>query len=97
ILGVLLLDLAGQAIHVLNQSLVFAIDPRAHSRLVGCYMLFYAAGSGLGASAGTAMYAWAGWDAVSLLGAAISLAALAFWWFTRGVGGEARTACANGA
>ncbi|WP_244533900.1 hypothetical protein, partial [Pseudomonas aeruginosa] len=22
---------------------------------------------------------------------------LAFWWFTRGVGGEARTACANGA
>ncbi|MEN1360514.1 MFS transporter, partial [Pseudomonas aeruginosa] len=70
---------------------------RAHSRLVGCYMLFYAAGSGLGASAGTAMYAWAGWDAVSLLGAAISLAALAFWWFTRGVGGEARTACANGA
>ncbi|ENT5134134.1 hypothetical protein, partial [Pseudomonas aeruginosa] len=21
----------------------------------------------------------------------------AFWWFTRGVGGEARTACANGA
>ncbi|MEQ0921992.1 MFS transporter, partial [Pseudomonas aeruginosa] len=54
-------------------------------------------GSGLGASAGTAMYAWAGWDAVSLLGAAISLAALAFWWFTRGVGGEARTACANGA
>ncbi|MCS9353713.1 hypothetical protein N1E59_16085, partial [Pseudomonas aeruginosa] len=24
-------------------------------------------------------------------------AALAFWWFTRGVGGEARTACANGA
>ncbi|MFO6011685.1 MFS transporter, partial [Pseudomonas aeruginosa] len=97
ILGVLLLDLAGQAIHVLNQSLVFAIDPRAHSRLVGCYMLFYAAGSGLGASAGTAMYAWAGWDAVSLLGAAISLAALAFWWFIRGVGGEARTACANGA
>ncbi|MBH9331962.1 MFS transporter [Pseudomonas aeruginosa] len=97
ILGVLLLDLAGQAIHVLNQSLVFAIDPRAHSRLVGCYMLFYAAGSGLGASAGTALYAGAGWDAVSLLGAAISLAALAFWWFTRGVGGEARTACANGA
>ncbi|MFU7526878.1 MFS transporter, partial [Pseudomonas paraeruginosa] len=37
VLGVLLLDLAGQAILVLNQSLVFAIDPRAHSRLVGCY------------------------------------------------------------
>ncbi|MFG8975311.1 MFS transporter [Pseudomonas paraeruginosa] len=94
VLGVLLLDLAGQAIHVLNQSLVFAIDPRAHSRLVGCYMLFYAAGSGLGASAGTAMYAWAGWHAVSLLGAAISLVALLFWWLTRG---EAPATCADAA
>ncbi|WP_324186321.1 MFS transporter, partial [Pseudomonas paraeruginosa] len=90
----LLLDLAGQAIHVLNQSLVFAIDPRAHSRLVGCYMLFYAAGSGLGASAGTAMYAWAGWHGVSLLGAAISLVALLFWWLTRG---EAPATCADAA
>ncbi|AVR68803.1 MFS transporter [Pseudomonas paraeruginosa] len=94
VLGVLLLDLAGQAIHVLNQSLVFAIDPRAHSRLVGCYMLFYAAGSGLGASAGTAMYAWAGWHGVSLLGAAISLVALLFWWLTRG---EAPATCADAA
>ncbi len=94
VLGVLLLDLAGQAIHVLNQSLVFAIDPRAHSRLVGCYMLFYATGSGLGASAGTAMYAWAGWHAVSLLGAAISLVALLFWWLTRG---EAPATCADAA
>ncbi|ABR83690.1 TPA: MFS transporter [Pseudomonas aeruginosa] len=94
VLGVLLLDLAGQAIHVLNQSLVFAIDPRAHSRLVGCYMLFYAAGSGLGASAGTAMYAWAGWHGVSLLGAAISLVALLFWWLTRG---EAPATCAGAA
>ncbi|MFK0893698.1 MFS transporter [Pseudomonas paraeruginosa] len=94
VLGVLLLDLAGQAIHVLNQSLVFAIDPRAHSRLVGCYMLFYAAGSGLGASAGTAMYTWAGWHGVSLLGAAISLVALLFWWLTRG---EAPATCAGAA
>lgn len=77
--GVVLLDLGGQAVHVLNQSLIFRLHPEAHSRLVGAYMLFYAAGSGLGAMASTAVYAWAGWPGVCALGAGISLAALAFW------------------
>lgn len=79
VVGVILLDLGGQAVHVLNQSLIFRLHPEAHSRLVGAYMLFYAAGSGLGAMASTAMYARAGWSGVCLLGAAISLAALGFW------------------
>nr|WP_296225332.1 MFS transporter [Ralstonia sp. UBA689] len=77
--GVILLDLGGQAVHVLNQSLIFRLHPEAHSRLVGAYMLFYAAGSGLGAMASTAVYAWAGWLGVCALGAAISLVALGFW------------------
>ena len=96
-LGVLVLDVALQALHVTNQAMIFGISAQAHSRLVGGYMMFYAAGSGLGSIASTAVYAQAGWPGVCALGAAISLAALAFWWFTRGVGGEARTACANGA
>ena len=79
IVGVILLDLGGQAVHVLNQSLIFRLHPQAHSRLVGAYMLFYAAGSGLGAIASTAMYAWAGWPGVCFLGAGISVAALGFW------------------
>jgi len=77
--GVILLDLGGQAVHVLNQSLIFRLQPEAHSRLVGAYMLFYAAGSGLGAMASTAVYAWAGWSGVCVLGAALSLVALGFW------------------
>lgn len=77
--GVILLDLGGQAVHVLNQSLIFRLHPEAHSRLVGAYMLFYAAGSGLGAMASTAVYAWAGWPGVCALGAGISLVALGFW------------------
>ena len=50
-LGVLLLDVALQALHVTNQAMIFSIGAQAHSRLVGAYMLFYAAGSGLGAIA----------------------------------------------
>ena len=79
IVGVVLLDLGGQAVHVLNQSLVFRLRPEAHSRLVGAYMLFYAAGSGLGAMLSTQVYASAGWSGVCLLGAALSVAALMFW------------------
>jgi predicted MFS family arabinose efflux permease len=83
VVGIILLDLAGQAIHVVNQSMIFSTRPEAHSRLVGCYMLFYAAGSGLGAIASTSVYAAAGWRAVCVLGFGMSLAALIFWATTR--------------
>ena len=56
-LGVLLLDVALQALHVTNQAMIFSIGAQAHSRLVGAYMLFYAAGSGLGAIAATTVRA----------------------------------------
>ncbi|WP_261425759.1 MFS transporter [Serratia proteamaculans] len=82
IVGIVLLDLAGQAIHVLNQSLIFSAHPQAHSRLVGCYMLFYAVGSGLGAFASTHVFALAGWSGVCWLGAGVSLVALLFWGVT---------------
>ncbi|GKT13353.1 hypothetical protein AVHY2522_00755 [Acidovorax sp. SUPP2522] len=79
VLGIVLLDLGGQAIHVVNQSLIFSTRPEAHGRLVGCYMLFYAVGSGLGAVASTAVYGLAGWPGVCALGLGLSLAALLFW------------------
>ncbi|CAM4213113.1 MFS transporter [Bordetella muralis] len=83
IIGIVLLDLGGQALHVTNQSMIFRTRPEAHSRLVGLYMLFYAAGSGLGAISTTATYAYAGWQGVCVLGAAVSLSALLFWMVTR--------------
>ncbi|MCT9812518.1 MFS transporter [Acidovorax sp. Be4] len=82
VLGIVLLDLGGQALHVTSQSLIFRTRPEAHSRLIGLYMLFYAVGSGLGAIGTTITYAHAGWQGVCLLGAAVSLTALLFWWVT---------------
>ncbi|KVP25014.1 MFS transporter [Burkholderia ubonensis] len=79
IVGIVLLDIGGQAIHVDNQSMILGARPDAHARLVGCYMLFYSVGSGLGAIASTLVYARAGWAGVCVLGAAVSVAALAFW------------------
>ncbi|CAI8909238.1 MFS transporter [Pseudomonas sp. IT-P291] len=80
--GVVLLDFAVQAVHVTNQSLVFAARPDAQSRMVGAYMCFYSVGSALGAAAATQVYALWGWVAVSLLGASISATALVLWFFT---------------
>jgi len=83
VIGIVLLDLGGQALHVTNQSMIFRTRPESHSRLVGLYMLFYAIGSGLGAISTTATYAYAGWLGVCALGAGVSLLALLFWWITR--------------
>lgn len=82
-LGIVLLDLGGQALHVTNQSMILRTRPEASGRLIGLYMLFYAAGSGLGAIASTMAYARAGWQGVCQLGAAVSLLALLLWWWTR--------------
>lgn len=77
--GVVLLDLAVQAVHVTNQSLILAELEDARSRATAGYMLFYSVGSALGSIAATATYAAAGWTGVCLQGAAISAAALLCW------------------
>jgi predicted MFS family arabinose efflux permease len=76
--GILMLDAGGQALHVTNQAMILQGPAESHGRLIGCYMLFYAVGSGTGAIASTAVYAHAGWSGVCILGAAVSLAALVF-------------------
>ncbi len=83
VVGVALLDLAVQAVHVTNQTLIHALHPDAGSRLIGGYMVFYSIGSATGAIAATSLYAAAGWGAVCVLGAAISCLAFVLWALTR--------------
>lgn len=83
VVGVILLDLAVQAVHVTNQTLIYALRPDAGSRLIGGYMVFYSIGSATGALAATSLYTVAGWGAVCVLGAAFSALALLVWTFTR--------------
>ncbi|MFI0787603.1 MFS transporter [Streptomyces lydicus] len=83
VLGVILLDLAVQAVHVTNQALIYALHPDAGSRLIGGYMVFYSIGSATGAIAATSLYTAAGWGAVCALGATFSCLGLVLWAFTR--------------
>lgn len=83
VVGVILLDLAVQAVHVTNQTLICVLHPDAGSRLIGGYMVFYSIGSATGAIAATFLYTVAGWGAVCALGSAFSCLGLALWAFTR--------------
>ncbi|WP_244409632.1 MFS transporter [Streptomyces albofaciens] len=85
-IGAVLLDFAVQAVHVTNQTLIHAVRPDAGSRIIGGYMVFYSAGSSLGALGSSLAYATAGWPAVTALGALFSLAALILWATTRRTG-----------
>jgi predicted MFS family arabinose efflux permease len=82
IIGIILLDLAVQAVHVTNQSMIFTVRPEARSRLTAAYMVFYSIGSATGSIASTNIYAIFGWNGVCLLGASVSAFALLFWALT---------------
>ncbi|MGF9814413.1 MFS transporter [Bacillus toyonensis] len=85
VIGIVLLDLAVQAIHVTNQTMILPLHTEARSRLTAGYMVFYSLGSAGGSIASTQIYAHFGWGGVSLLGASVSAFALLFWAMTRRV------------
>jgi MFS family permease len=96
LLGVIVLDLGGQALHVSNQALLLRAPAEQHGRLVALYMLFYAVGSGAGAAAGPWMQARHGWPAVCLLGAGIAALALLWWAAWRVVASNASAGARTG-
>jgi predicted MFS family arabinose efflux permease len=79
IAGIVVLDLGVQGAHLQNQHAVYGLRGDARSRLNTAYMTFNFAGGAVASAA--AAYAWdhGGWGAVSVLGAALPLAALAVW------------------
>ncbi|MGV1873847.1 MFS transporter [Agrobacterium rosae] len=79
LVGVVLMDLAVQAVHVTNLSAIVAFNPQKSGRLIGGYMVFYSVGSAVGAIAATTIYSRFGWMGISLVGAAFSAIALALW------------------
>ncbi|MDR4249964.1 MULTISPECIES: MFS transporter [Bacillus] len=82
IIGIIILDLSVQAVHVTNQSMIFTVRPEARSRLTAAYMIFYSIGSATGSIVSTSIYANDGWIGVCLFGASVSAIALLYWIIT---------------
>lgn len=78
-LAVVIIDFGLQSVHVANQSLIYRLDTQLHGRLTAAYMTFYSMGSAVGAIVSTWVYSVYGWTGVCLLGATISVGALAYW------------------
>ncbi len=79
IVGILVVDLGIQSVHIQNQQLIFGIDPGARSRLNTGYMVSYFIGGAIGSAATGAAYAAGGWPWVIVLGIVFSGAGLLVW------------------
>ncbi len=79
VIGIVAADLSIQSVHIQNQQLVFGIDPHARSRLNTAYMVAYFIGGSAGSAATGVAYGAGGWNAVVVLGGAVSAIALVVW------------------
>ncbi|WP_342674152.1 MFS transporter [Bacillus safensis] len=82
VIGIIILDLSVQAVHVTNQSMIFTVRAEARSRLTAAYMIFYSIGSATGSIVSTSIYATYGWGGVCLFGSSISALAILYWFIT---------------
>jgi len=84
LIGVLVLDLAVQLVHVSNQNAVIALRPEARNRLNAGYITCYFIGGALGSLLGTQLFQAHGWNGIVVAGLVIGAIALAVWlWVER--------------
>jgi predicted MFS family arabinose efflux permease len=76
IVGIVVLDLGAQGLHVTNQHVIYGLAPAARSRVNAAYMVCYFTGGALGSAIGGAVYGHWHWAGICVLGAAIGALAL---------------------
>jgi predicted MFS family arabinose efflux permease len=79
IVGIVLLDVASNGLHITNQSEIYRLDPAARSRINSVYMTGCFSGAAVGSSASAFVYARWEWSGVCLLGASFGVAATTVW------------------
>lgn len=80
IVGILILDLTVQGVHITNQSVIYHMMPEARNRLTAGYMTSYFIGGAAGSLISASAYQHAGWTGVCIAGAVVSLLVLLVWW-----------------
>jgi predicted MFS family arabinose efflux permease len=80
IIGIILLDMAVQGVHITNQSVIYRRMPQARNRLTSGYMTSYFIGGALGSLISASAFATAGWTGVCVAGGILGLLNLLVWW-----------------
>ncbi|MBI6120610.1 MFS transporter [Salegentibacter maritimus] len=84
VIGVTLVDLGLQALHITNQNIIFSKNPEARNRVNTIYMVSFFIGGSLGTSLGAIAWEHFRWNGVSILGILLSLALLLVYLVYRG-------------
>ncbi|BBS38425.1 MFS transporter [Enterobacter cloacae complex sp. 2024EL-00215] len=80
IVGILVLDLTVQGVHITNQTVIYRVKPEARNRLTAGYMTSYFIGGAAGSLISASAWQHAGWSGVCAIGAIVAALNLLVWW-----------------
>ena len=80
IVGILVLDLTMQGVHITNQTVIYRVKPDARNRLTAGYMTSYFIGGAAGSLISASAWQHAGWTGVCAIGAIVAAINLLVWW-----------------
>ena len=80
IVGILVLDLTVQGVHITNQTVIYRVQPEARNRLTAGYMTSYFIGGAAGSLISASAWQHAGWSGVCLAGTVMAVLNLLVWW-----------------
>ncbi|WMU41760.1 MFS transporter [Enterobacter bugandensis] len=80
IVGILVLDLTVQGVHITNQTVIYRVKPEARNRLTAGYMTSYFIGGAAGSLISASAWQHAGWSGVCGIGAIVAALNLVVWW-----------------
>ncbi|HAS1784018.1 TPA: MFS transporter [Enterobacter cloacae] len=80
IVGILVLDLTVQGVHITNQTVIYRVKPDARNRLTAGYMTSYFIGGAAGSLISASAWQHAGWTGVCAIGAIVAAVNLLVWW-----------------
>ncbi|WP_318370837.1 MFS transporter [Enterobacter sp.] len=80
IVGILVLDLTVQGVHITNQTVIYRVQPDARNRLTAGYMTSYFIGGAAGSLLSASAWQHAGWAGVCVAGSLVAALNLLVWW-----------------
>lgn len=80
IVGILVLDLTVQGVHITNQTVIYRVKLDARNRLTAGYMTSYFIGGAAGSLISASAWQHAGWTGVCAIGAIVAAINLLVWW-----------------